>query len=117
MTATDLPADPPSGRPGHWQGWGAFAKDVGRLLHDVARDPRVPRRAKVVAAAAATYVVVPIDPIPDFVPVIGWVDDIIVAGAALRYLLRHTGYELIRELWRGDDSGFALLLFMAGVER
>lgn len=100
-----------------WQGWGAFAKDVGRLLRDIARDPRVSRRAKIVAAAAAAYVVSPIDPIPNFVPVVGWLDDLVVGGYAIRFLVRDAGYELVRELWTGDDSGFALLLFVTGVER
>jgi uncharacterized membrane protein YkvA (DUF1232 family) len=69
------------------------------------------------AAGAAAYVVSPIDPIPDFIPVIGWLDDLIVATYAVRYLFRHAGYDVLRDLWLGDDGGFAILLFLAGVER
>lgn len=43
-----------------------------------ARDPRVPRYAKAVAAAVAAYALSPIDPIPDFIPVVGYLDDVII---------------------------------------
>lgn len=94
-----------------------FAADVGRLLRSVAEDDRVPRRAKAVAGVAAGYVLGPIDLIPNVVPVVGWFDDVVVVTFALRYLLKHAGYDLIREHWRGTDDGFALVLFIAGVER
>jgi uncharacterized membrane protein YkvA (DUF1232 family) len=106
---------PPRGR--RWDGLLPFAGDVVRLLRDVAADDRVSRRAKAVAGAAAAYVVSPLDPIPDVIPVVGWVDDAVVLGLALRYLLRHAGYELIREHWSGTDDGFALVLFVSGVQR
>jgi uncharacterized membrane protein YkvA (DUF1232 family) len=83
----------------------------------VSRDDRVPRRAKAVAGAAAAYVVSPIDPVPDAIPVVGWLDDLLVASAALRYLLKHAGYGVITDLWRGTDDGLALVLFLGGVER
>jgi uncharacterized membrane protein YkvA (DUF1232 family) len=43
-----------------------------------ARDPRVPRAAKAVAACVAAYALSPIDLIPDFIPVIGYLDDLIL---------------------------------------
>lgn len=106
---------PPRGR--RWDGLLPFAGDVVRLLRDVAADDRVSRRVKTVAGAAAAYIVSPLDPIPDVIPVVGWLDDALVIGLALRYLLRHAGYDLIREHWGGTDDGFALLLFVSGVER
>lgn len=83
----------------------------------VSRDGRVPGRAKAVAGAAAAYVASPIDPVPAAIPVIGWLDDVVVATVALRYLLNRAGYEVIHDLWRGTDDGFALVLFLGGVER
>lgn len=120
MTAAGSPADGrPEGSPRgrRWQGLVPFAADVGRLLRSVATDDRVPRRAKVVAGVAAGYVLGPVDLVPDVIPVVGWMDDVVVVTVAVRYLLRHAGYELIREHWQGTDDGFALLLFIAGVER
>lgn len=103
--------------PGGWEGTLPFMRAVAQLLSDLARDSRVPRRAKIIAAVATAYVVSPLDPIPDFVPVIGMFDDALVVGWALRRVVKHAGYDLIRELWTGSNDGFALLLFMAGVER
>ena len=52
------------------------------------RDPRVPRRAKVAVAFAALWALSPIDLIPEFLPVIGPLDDVVVAALALRYAAR-----------------------------
>lgn len=100
-----------------WQQLLRFLPDIARLLFDLARDPRVPLRAKIIAGAAALYLVNPIDVIPDVLPVIGQVDDVTAVIFALRSLFRSAGYEVMRDLWRGTEDGFALLLIVAGVER
>ena len=100
-----------------WQQLLRFLPDIARLLFDLARDPRVPLRAKVVAGAAALYLVNPIDVIPDVLPVIGQVDDVTAVVWALRSLFRSAGYEVVRDLWRGTEDGFALLLIVTGNER
>jgi len=107
--------------PGH-DGHGAtlkdmlrFLPDVARLLVAVARDPRVPWYAKAGAAAAAAYVLSPVDVIPDVLPVVGQLDDAWVVVKALRYLLREAGYDVIADLWPGTDEGLAVLLMVAGV--
>jgi uncharacterized membrane protein YkvA (DUF1232 family) len=79
---------------------------VGRLL----RDPRVPRRRKLLLAAAAAYLALPFDLVPDFIPVAGQLDDAIVLALALRGLLRSGGAELIRENWPGPELTLALLI-------
>ena len=79
---------------------------VGRLL----RDPRVPRRRKLLLAAAAAYLALPFDLVPDFIPVAGQLDDAIVLALALRGLLRSGGGELIRENWPGPELTLVLLL-------
>ncbi len=58
------------------------------LLRDRLRDPRVPRRRKVVLALALAYLMMPIDLVPDFIPVVGQLDDAIVLALALRYVMR-----------------------------
>ena len=95
----------------------AFLPDVARLLVRVARDPRVPLRAKLVAGAAVAYVASPLDLVPDVLPVVGQLDDLWLVSRAVRHLVDAAGYELVRELWDGSDDGFALLLVVAGVRR
>lgn len=91
--------------------------DLLRLLRDLSRDPRVPRRAKLIGLAAAAYIAVPIDVIPDGIPVLGAVDDAVVVVLALRRLVAEAGYDLVRELWSGSDDGFAMLVVLLGVDR
>ncbi len=79
---------------------------VGRLL----RDPRVPRRRKLLLAAAAAYLALPFDLVPDFIPVAGQLDDAIILALVLRGLLRSGSGELIRESWPGPELTLALLL-------
>ena len=93
-----------------------LARDVILLLKDLAVDPRVPRREKVLAALAVAYLVSPLDLIPDIIPVIGQADDLGVAVLAVGRLLRVAGYDVIYEKWRGTDEGLALLLTLAGVQ-
>ncbi len=100
-----------------WRALLKFLPDVGRLLYDLARDPRVPWHAKAVAAGAVAYVISPVDVVPDIVPGVGRMDDVYIVGKALRYLFNAAGYALLREHWRGGDDGFALLLVVAGIGR
>ena len=92
-----------------------FVPDVVRLMREVAKDPRVSRRVKVEAGIAAAYLVVPIDVIPDFIPVLGQLDDIAVAGWALRRLLLGAGEGILREHWTGTDRGLEVLLQIASI--
>lgn len=94
-----------------------FLADAGRLLWRVARDPRVPWPAKLVAGGALAYVVSPIDVIPDVIPVLGQMDDLFLLVRALRYLAGEAGYDVLHEHWAGSEDGFALLLVMAGIQR
>src|SRR5688500_665500 len=76
----------------------AHAKTVMRL----ARDPRVPKRAKVALLFMAAWVVFPIDLIPEFIPVIGPLDDVIVIALALWYAGKHVPSEVLTEVWAAD---------------
>jgi uncharacterized membrane protein YkvA (DUF1232 family) len=66
------------------------------------RDPRVPRRAKVAVAFAGLWVLSPIDLIPEFLPVIGPLDDVVVVALALRYAARQVPRAALEEAWAGD---------------
>lgn len=111
-----IAASPRAKDPNTWMELGRFLLDVARLLYEVVRDPRVPLRGKVVAGAAAAYVVSPIDLVPDFVPTAGHIDDVYLVARSLRYLADAAGYELLRELWGGTDEGFALLMGLVSGE-
>lgn len=87
-----------------------FVPDVVHLFRDVARDPRVPKRVKYEVGAAAAYLVLPFDVIPDFIPGLGQLDDIAVIGWAVRRLLMGAGEAVLREHWRGTDRGFEILM-------
>jgi uncharacterized membrane protein YkvA (DUF1232 family) len=90
-----------------------FVPDVVRLFRDVASDPRVPKRVKYEVGAAATYLLLPFDVIPDFIPGLGQLDDVAIIGWAVRRLLMGAGESVLREHWRGNDRGFELLMQMA----
>ena len=66
------------------------------------RDPRVPRRAKIALVVAGIWVVSPIDLIPEFLPVIGPLDDIVVVALALRYAARRVPRDVLDEAWTAE---------------
>ncbi|CAN5234441.1 DUF1232 domain-containing protein [soil metagenome] len=78
-----------------------------RRLH---ADPRVPPRAKFVVVLAGLWVLSPVDLVPEFVPVIGPLDDVVVVALALRYAARQVPREVLLEAWPGDRRLLARLL-------
>ena len=74
------------------------------------RDPRVPRRAKVAVAFAGLWALSPVDLIPEFLPVIGPLDDVVVAALALRYAARQVPREVLLEAWPGKPEVIERLL-------
>jgi uncharacterized membrane protein YkvA (DUF1232 family) len=91
-----------------------FVPDCVVLLTRLLRDPRVPRRSKVLVAALLPYLALPFDLIPDFVPVAGQLDDAILVAFVLRRVVRRTDPELLRELWPGPQAGLRLVLRLSG---
>jgi uncharacterized membrane protein YkvA (DUF1232 family) len=88
----------------------ACATTVNRLR----RDPRVPRSAKVAVLIAGIWVVSPIDLIPEFLPVIGPLDDVVVVALALRYAARRVPRDVLVEAWAGEAHVLERLLGDAG---
>jgi uncharacterized membrane protein YkvA (DUF1232 family) len=82
----------------------------GRLL----RDPRVPRRKKLLLVGLAGYLALPFDLVPDFIPIAGQLDDVVVVALVLRSLLRGGGEPLVRAHWPGPESTLALVLRLGG---
>jgi uncharacterized membrane protein YkvA (DUF1232 family) len=85
------------------------------LFKDLARDPNVPRGAKVVLALAGIWLISPIDILPEFLPVLGPLDDAVVAALALRYLVRRAGSEVVRDHWRGERATLDAILRAARI--
>jgi uncharacterized membrane protein YkvA (DUF1232 family) len=81
-----------------------FIPDCLVLLRRLLADPGVPRRRKAILIALVGYLAMPIDLVPDFIPVAGQLDDAIIAAVALRYALRAGGPALLREHWPGPES-------------
>src|SRR6478735_5263176 len=86
-----------------------LAKDLATVLpacvttaRRLRKDPRVPRRVKVAVAFAGLWVLSPIDLIPEFLPVIGPLDDIVVVALALRYAARRIPPEALVEAWPAE---------------
>lgn len=86
------------------------AKDLATVLpacvttvRRLRRDPRVPRRAKVAVAFAGLWVLSPIDLIPEFLPVIGPLDDVVVVALALRYAARQVPRLVLLEAWPAEE--------------
>jgi uncharacterized membrane protein YkvA (DUF1232 family) len=74
------------------------------------RDPRVPRRAKVAVAIAGLWVLSPIDLIPEFLPIIGPLDDVIVVALGFRYAARQVPRAVLFEAWPAEPRILERLL-------
>ena len=98
------------GRRGDARALATFIPDCIVLVTRLAREPRVPRRRKLLLLALVLYLSLPFDLVPDFIPVAGQLDDVIVVALVLRHFLRAGGEPLIRELWPGPERSLALIL-------
>lgn len=90
-----------------------FVPNLAALFVGLGRDERVPRRAKVALIAGGLYLAMPIDLVPDFIPVAGQADDAIVAAAVLRFVLVSTERSVLYEHWRGDPRTLDRVLAIA----
>jgi uncharacterized membrane protein YkvA (DUF1232 family) len=88
--------------------------DVLRLLRSVVRDRSTPLDVRLVLLGLLAWIVSPIDLIPEFIPVLGPLDDVVVAVVAMRYVRRRVGVEDLRRRWSGSAEAFALLLQVIG---
>ena len=79
------------------------------LVAALLKDERVPARAKAVIAGTAAYLASPIDIIPDFIPVLGYLDDFIVILIILDGLLNYVDRKIIAQHWRGDSATLEFL--------
>ena len=92
----------------------AVIPDLLRLLRSLIRDGSVPFDVRVALVGLLAWIVSPIDLIPEFIPGLGPLDDVIVAIVALRYVRRRVGIDELRRRWAGRDEGFGLLVRVIG---
>ena len=74
------------------------------LFKDLLTDPAVPRGARVLLWIGIVWIASPIDLLPEFLPVLGPLDDAVVAALVLRFLVRRAGEDVVRAHWRGEPS-------------
>ena len=89
--------------------------DAARLLMRLVADRTVPISVRMALLALLAYLLSPIDLIPDFIPVIGFIDDALIVAFALRIATRHAGGEAIERHWPGTPEGLAAVLRLAGL--
>jgi uncharacterized membrane protein YkvA (DUF1232 family) len=87
-----------------------FVPDCVVVFRRLIADARVPRRSKLLLGAMLAYLAMPFDLVPDFIPVAGQLDDLLVVVLVLRRVLRSGGPELLREHWPGPPASLSALL-------
>src|SRR3954454_6691666 len=91
-----------------------FVPDCSVLLARLLREPELSRRRRLLVVLVIGYLAMPFDLVPDFVPVIGYLDDAIVVILTFRWLLRTVGPERLEVHWPGPDSSLQVVLRLAG---
>ncbi|TXI50275.1 MAG: DUF1232 domain-containing protein [Mycobacterium sp.] len=89
--------------------------DVLRLLKRLATDPELPRRVRVALVMLLAFIVSPIDLIPDFIPAIGYADDVIITALVLRWVSRTAGADALARQWPGTPDGLAAVRRLCGM--
>jgi uncharacterized membrane protein YkvA (DUF1232 family) len=87
---------------------------LARMLVSLAGDRQVPTAAKVVLAAVAVYLVSPIDLIPDFIPWIGYLDDLVMAAVVVDGVLNFIERPLLLRYWPGSPASLERIAAVAG---
>ncbi len=91
--------------------------DAVRLIRRLAADKTLPAGVRVRLVLLLIYLAIPFDPIPDFIPVLGYADDAIIVAAVLRSVVRRAGLDAVRAHWPGSDDGFAALTRLTGLTK
>lgn len=89
--------------------------DLLRLLHRLTANAALPRGVRVRLALLMVYLALPIDLIPDFLPVIGYADDAIIVAFVLRSVVRRAGIQAVCAHWPGTEDGFTALARLTGL--
>ncbi|MFD5830051.1 YkvA family protein [Lentzea sp. NPDC060358] len=91
--------------------------DVLRLVRRLAADRTLPRGVRTRLWLLLAYLALPVDLVPDFIPVLGHADDAIIATAVLRSVVRRAGLDAVRAHWPGTGDGFEAVVRLTGLRR
>jgi uncharacterized membrane protein YkvA (DUF1232 family) len=121
------PTGHPVAVPGMWMKEAALAlPNLVKLVYRLMKDARIPRKSKLILGAILGYMVVPIDIVPDFVPVVGQADDALLLAYGIRHIIEVAGADIVLEHWDGSQdvlelvgqiTGFAAGLLPKPVQR
>ena len=89
--------------------------DTVVLLRRLAADPQLPRGVRVRLLLVLLYLILPIDLVPDVIPVLGYADDAIVVAAALRSVARRAGPDALDKHWPGTPKGLHAIRRLTGI--
>jgi uncharacterized membrane protein YkvA (DUF1232 family) len=89
--------------------------DLVRMLRRLASDRTLPRGVRIRLWLLLAYLALPIDLVPDFIPVIGYADDAVIVALALRSVTRRAGSEALEKHWPGTPDGLAAVRRLAGI--
>lgn len=90
--------------------------DLVRLVRSILADPATPRAVRLALGGLLVYLLLPLDVVPDFVPGVGALDDVILAAVVLRWAARRMGPAGLGAHWAGSEAGLALLRRLVGIE-
>ncbi len=102
------------GKRTHARAIGGFIPDCIILFKRLVQDSRMSKRYKFELGLLIGYLALPIDLIPDFIPVAGQLDDAIIVVLVLRRIVKSVGVEVIKEHWPGPPSSLNVILKLAG---
>lgn len=89
--------------------------DVVRLLRRLVADKDLPRGVRVRVVLLVAYLLMPIDLVPDVIPVVGYADDVVIVVLVLRSVARRAGPDAIDRHWPGTPEGLRALKQLAGI--
>jgi uncharacterized membrane protein YkvA (DUF1232 family) len=89
--------------------------DVLRLVRRLAADDSLPRGIRWRLGLLLAYLALPIDLVPDFIPVAGYADDVLLVVWVLRSVVRAAGPEALERHWPGTTQGLDVVRRLAGV--
>lgn len=93
----------------------ALLPDVLRLVRALAADATLPRGVRVRLALLVLYLLSPVDLVPDVVPVLGYLDDVVVVALVLRSVVRVAGTGALERHWTGSTDGLASVRRLSGL--
>ncbi len=88
--------------------------DIVRLARSLIGDPSTPTGVRAALVILLVWLISPIDLIPEFIPLVGPIDDVIVTVVVLRYVRRRLGRDMLLGRWPGTADGFRVLTSLTG---